>query len=242
MAKKKQQSPAAPRKMTKRQLSSYQKQRRRQRLILWGGVGLIVTALLVVGLGWFLGVYQPQHVTVLKVNEKSLDYRDYISALKFYGNSPEGVAKVRDIALDLMEEGELVRQAALAMGLKVSADEVAEMMETSGLDKEYAYLMESMLYQQKVAKEYINPQVPRQVPQKYVYAMFLESEAQANEIRDRIAAGENFTALATRYTLDTITSESKGDMGWHTEEILAGEDYRTAPWPATILLKPKSAF
>lgn len=225
MAKKKHKSPAAPRKMTKRQLSSYQKQRRRQRLVLWGGVGFIVIALLVVGLGWFLGVYQPQHATVLKVNDKNLDYRDYVAALKLYGGSPEGVAEVRDITLDLMQEGELIRQAAAAMGLEVSADEVAKTLEGNGLDQEYAYLMEAMLYQQAVVDEYINPQLPRQAPQKHVYAMSLESDVQANEIIDKIAAGENFTALAARYTLDTATSENDGDMGWHTEEILVGEDY-----------------
>ena len=52
-------------------------------------------------------------------------------------------------------------------------------------------------------------------------AMFLESESQATEIRARVEAGEDFAELAGEFSLDGLSEDKKGDLGWHPEDVLA---------------------
>jgi PPIC-type PPIASE domain/SurA-like N-terminal domain len=225
LAKKKTSNPQPPRKMTRRQLSSHQRQLRRQRLIKLGGLFFIAAALLVIGLGWLFGSYLPEHRTVLTVNGVKLDYRTYVTTMKLYAESPEQVAMLQDIALDWLEEGELVRQAAQELGITVSGEEIADFMASTGITEEFTYQVESLLYQQNVYREHIMKQVPETAAQQHVYAMFLEGETRANEIRDRIIAGENFTTLAAAYSLDTLSLEGNGDLGWHKEGLVEGENF-----------------
>jgi SurA-like protein/PPIC-type peptidyl-prolyl cis-trans isomerase-like protein/parvulin-like peptidyl-prolyl cis-trans isomerase-like protein len=225
LAKKRASNPQPPRKMTKRQLSSYQKQLRRQRLIKWGGLIVIVAAILVISLGWLFGSYLPEHRTVLTVNGEKLDYQTYVATLSFYAESPDQVSMLQDLALDWMEEGELVRQAARELGITVSEDEINDLLASTGIAEEFTYQVESLLYQQNVYQQHILKQVPETAAQQHVYAMFLESEAQANEIRDRIIAGENFTTLAAAYSLETVSLEEKGDLGWHNTGLIEGEGF-----------------
>lgn len=225
MAKKKDSNPPPPRKMTKRQLSNYQKQLRRQRFIKWGGFIFIVAAILVIGLGWLFGSYTPEHRTVMTVNGVKLDYRDYVSTLKFYSESTDQLQMMSDLVPDWMEETELVRQAAAELDITVTDDELNESLELYGIEEEFASQVEALLLQQKVWEEHFMPQVPEKGPQQYVYAMFLESKTQANEIRERIIAGENFTGLAAIYTLDTHSLENDGDLGWHKTGIVEGKEY-----------------
>ena len=83
MPKKKVNQPQ--REMTKRQLSHWQRENRRQRIILLSGIILIVAILAVVGTGLFMNQYKPYHVTVVKVGdtEYSMDY--YINMLAYTG-------------------------------------------------------------------------------------------------------------------------------------------------------------
>jgi parvulin-like peptidyl-prolyl isomerase len=71
-----------------------------------------------------------------------------------------------------------------------------------------------------VRDEYFEEQVPEFADQRHVMAMFLESEAQANEVIARIEAGESFTELAAELSLDTVTKEAEGDLGWLPQGVL----------------------
>ena len=55
-------------------------------------------------------------------------------------------------------------------------------------------------------------------------AMFLESEAQANEVIARIEAGEDFGELAAELSLDDVTKEAEGDLGWCPLGVLPLKD------------------
>ncbi|GAJ03627.1 unnamed protein product [marine sediment metagenome] len=83
MAKKKVEKPK--REVTKRQLSHWQRQKKRQRIILGLGSFVVAVVLVVIGVGWYFGYYQPLHQTVISVNNTEFNMDYYIKVLKLYG-------------------------------------------------------------------------------------------------------------------------------------------------------------
>ena len=86
MAKKQVEKPRHE--MTKRQLSRWQQQKRRQRFILSAGIAVIIAVLGVFGVGvynqWYIPEYKPLHETVIEVNDTKFDMDYYIKMLKYY--------------------------------------------------------------------------------------------------------------------------------------------------------------
>jgi hypothetical protein len=58
LAKKKRKAEKPPREYTRRQLSQFQRQKRRQRIVFITGVSIIAAIVLIVLVGWFIGEYQ----------------------------------------------------------------------------------------------------------------------------------------------------------------------------------------
>ena len=83
MAKKKVEKPK--REVTKRQLSQWQRQRRRQRIILGLGIFIVAAVLGIMGAGWYISHYQPRHQIVISVNDTKFNMDYYIKMLKYYG-------------------------------------------------------------------------------------------------------------------------------------------------------------
>jgi len=237
LAKKKAEKPK--REVTKRQLSRWQQQKRRQRIIFGSGISVIVAVLAVVGVGAYLGWYvperQPLHETVIEVNDTEFDMDYYLRTLKYYVLRLESfggsvsiaqMPSLADQALEAIERNELIRQEALKLGISVSDEEVDE--ELNSLDppptREYLDVVEDTiragLLMEKLLDEYFDQQVPQSAEQRHIMAMFLESQSQVNEVKDRIKSGEDFTELATELSLDTYCKSQEGDLGWHPRGIL----------------------
>ena len=81
MAKKKVERP--PREVTKRQLSRWQQQKKRQRIIAVTGISIIAAVVILVGAGWYIGQYRPLHQTVITVNDTKFDMNYYIRCLNY---------------------------------------------------------------------------------------------------------------------------------------------------------------
>jgi parvulin-like peptidyl-prolyl isomerase len=226
LAKKKQEKPRHE--PTRRQRSRWKQQKRRQRIIFGLAILVVVAVLSVVGVGvyngWYVEDYKPLHETVLEVNGTKFDMEYYVTMLDYYtsGMDPSYIPYMTDYAVEAIERNELVKQEATALGITVSDEEVDELTESMGLPQEKAYrdLAVTQLLLQKVRDEYFEEQVPKFADQRHVMAMFLESEAQANEVIARIEAGESFTELAAELSLDDTTKEAEGDLGWLPQGIL----------------------
>ena len=80
MAKKK--KVEKPKEYTRRQLSHFQQQKRRQRIIFISGISIIVAIILIILVGWFLGEYRPMHQTVVKINDAEFNVAYYIDLFK----------------------------------------------------------------------------------------------------------------------------------------------------------------
>jgi len=214
--------------MTKRQLSRWQQQRRRQRLILIAGIAIIVVVLGVLGVGvynqWYLGEYKPRHEVLIEVNGTKFDMDYFIKMLKFYGAgaSPTDLPKLADQVVKIIEQGELIREEAAKLGFTVSDAEVEAKLKSYNppLSEDYRDLVKTQLLVNKLLDEYFDKQVPTYAEQRYILAMFLESEGQVSEVKARLEAGEDFSELAGELSLDKTTKDQKGDLGWHPEGIL----------------------
>jgi len=214
--------------MTKRQLSRWQQQKRRQRLILSAGIAVIIAVLAVFGAGvyyqWYIPEYKPLGETVIEVNETKFDMDYYLKMLKLYsGNvSPTELPNLADQVVTAIEQNELMRQEAMKLGISVSEAEVDEKLNSYDppASEDYREVFRAQMLMERLLGDYFDKQVPTYAEQRHIFAMFLESESQANEVRARLEAGEDFSQLAGELSLDTASKEDKGDLGWRPEGVL----------------------
>jgi len=223
LAKKKQQKPK--REVTKRQLSRWQQQKKRQRFIFGLGILIIVAALVTVGAGWYITEYQPLHKTVVTVNDTSFNMKYYINILKYSGRgqSVDFLYYMADAVVTIIQQNELIRQGAEELGIRVSKEEVDEELKNLDLPtkREYRDLVRAEMLTTKLRDEYFEHQVPSFAEQCHILAMLLENENQATEVRARLEAGEDFTELAGELSLEAISQTKNGDFGWRLKELLS---------------------
>jgi len=213
---------------TRRQRSRLQQQKRRQRIILGLAILIVVAALSVVGVGvyqgWYVSDVKPLQEIVLEVNGTKFDMEYYINMLEYYTQdmSPEYISFMTSYVVDVIERNELVKQETTALGITVSDEEVDELMKSQDppLDEDFRDLAVAHLLLEKMRDEYFDPQIPQSAEHRHVMAMFLESEAQVNEVTARIEAGEDFGELAAELSLDDVTKDAGGDLGWCPPGIL----------------------
>jgi len=223
LVKKKTEKPK--REVTKRQLARWQKQKRRQRFVFSAGVLIIVAIVSIILTGWYFTQYRPQHKTVIMVNDTSFDLNYYTKTLKCHsqGQPTDMLYVLADEVVWRIEQNEMVRQAAGKMGISVSNDELDAELERldSPLAEDCKHLIRAEMLMAKLWDGYFEHEVPLFAEQGHVLAMFLETSSQAQEIRDRLEAGEDFAELAGEFSLDDFSQAEKGDFGWRPKDILA---------------------
>ena len=244
MAKKKVEKPK--REFTKRQLSRWQQHKRRQRIIFGSGILIVVAVLTIIGLGvyfgWYAPEYKPLHETIVEVNGNKFNMDYYIKTLEYkifeyesfgFSVTIDQLPTLADAVVIDVEEKELIRQAAEELGITVGDDEVDEILDSyePPLSEEYRDLVrepvEARMLLDRLLDEYFEEEVPKFAYQRHIMAMFLESESQVNEVKDRLEAGEDFAELASELSLDTYTQENEGDLGWRVEGVLSSVLYTT---------------
>ena len=222
MAKKKKKE-KPQREVTKRQLSRWQQQKRRQRIIFGLGIIIIVAVLGVVGTAWYINEYHPRHQTVITVNDTEFNMDYYLKMLKIHGEGQPSyyMYSLVDEVTKIIERNELIRQEAMELNISVSNDEVKERLKSSDppLSNDYRDLVRTELLVDKLLDEHFEHEVPVFAEQRHIMAMFLESESQATEARARLESGEDFADLAAELSMQSFSIEQEGDLGWHPEEI-----------------------
>ncbi len=226
MAKKKREEPR--REVTKRQLSQWQKQKRRQRIILGAGIFIVAAVLGIVGTGiynqWYIAEYKPLHQTVVSVNDTEFDMDYYVKMLKFYGEGQPAtfIYELVNEVGTIIERNELIRQETLVLGFSVSDKEVDEELKNHDppFNDVHRDIIRSQLLLRKLHDEYFEHKVPMSAEQRHIRAMFLESESQVTEVSARLEAGEMFADLAGELSLEGLTKTEEGDLDWRPEGAL----------------------
>ena len=222
MAKKKREKPQ--RILTPHQISRWEQQKKRQRLILMTGIFVIVSAFAIVIVGWYLGQYKPLRETVIKVNDTEFTMDYYVEMLKIessYHQTPD-VSSIADSVLQNIPRNELIRQGALELGISVTDEEMKNVLKENDLpDKEvYRDLVRHQLLIERLLDVHFDPQVPLFAEQRRVMAMMLESSPQALDVRSKLVRGDDFSELAEEMSLEPFSRNKGGDFGWVPKTIL----------------------
>ena len=223
-----------PYEMTHRQLSRHQKQQRRQRIIFFAGIGIIVIVALIVAGGWFFGEYSPLHATILEVYDTKFSNQFFIDTLVIYGQS-QGTSDLSTTAsniLDQIKTNEILRIEAEKLGITVSDEEAMQYLSGTDLAVNDALieLARSALLAQKMKDEYFGLQVATKDDQFHVKAMLVESDIIAKLIKAQILNSANFTQLVLQYATDTASISNNGDYGLHPLGIFKNTLYSTVPY------------
>jgi len=109
------------------------------------------------------------------------------------------------------------------LGISVSDKEIEEKLNSYDppLSKDYRDIARAELLVSKLLDKHFEQTVPVLAEQRHIMAMFLESESQATEVRAKVEAGEDFAELAGGLSLDGLSRDKEGDLGWHPEDVLA---------------------
>ena len=220
MTKKKVEKPR--REFTRRQVSHWQQQKRRQRIIAISGISIVAVVIVLVGAGWYISQYRPLRETVIRVNDTEFNMDYYVKTLKFYGEGQTSyyMYSLADEAVMIIEQNELVRQEAMKLGISVSNDAVDEELKSREppLSRDYRDLVRAEMLMTKLRDDYFEQEVPAFGEQRHIIVMFLESESQAQEVRAKLEAGEDFAELAGELSLDGLSED--GDLGWQFKDVL----------------------
>ncbi len=151
------------REVTKRQLSHWQQQKKRQRIILGLGIFVVVAVSGIMGAGWYINHYQPLHQVVVSVNNTEFNMDYYIKMLKYYGEgqSASYMDTLADDVVVVIARNELVREGALGLGIIVWDKDVDDKLKSYDppLSKDYRDIARAELVVSELL-DYFEPSVP----------------------------------------------------------------------------------
>jgi parvulin-like peptidyl-prolyl isomerase len=217
----------APRVMTHRQLSRHQKQQRRHRIVFFSGIAVIVVVILVILGGWYNTEYAPLRQTILQVYDTKFDTSFLIDTLVIFGQSQGStdLSSIFDTSVSQIAQDEVIKQEAGKLGISVSDADAIQLLQSIDIPVNNAAieLARGYLLSSKVKSDYFSTQVVTSDNQVWVRAMMVESETVAQQIRENIVNGENFSELDEQFDLDLNSTRISGDFGWHPLVILRDE-------------------
>lgn len=177
----------------------------------------------------------PDEPLAALVNGQPVYLSDYESELARYQqadaelDTPE--TNYAQAVLDALVERELIRQAAVANGITVTDAEVdarlAELQEDSGsaenfqawlqsnqwTEEEFREAIKAELLTQKMI-ETITANVPTAAEQIHARYIRVDDLELAQSLVDQINTGADFAELARQNSLDSLSAQSGGDMGF----------------------------
>ncbi|MBZ0280233.1 MAG: peptidylprolyl isomerase [Anaerolineae bacterium] len=146
-------------------------------------------------------------------------------------------ATLRAEVLDQLIEQEVTRQGAAARNITIS-DEIlqAELqvnVELAGSQSAWEQWLTTNLYTQEefaeslrstlinnLVRDVLTADLEGNVRQVHARHILVRTQAEAQDAMARISAGEDFAALAVSLSMDEMTRQNGGDLGWFTQEEL----------------------
>ena len=215
-----------------------ERDRRRERLVIYGVVGALVVAALVVLVGLYTTQYQPPRAHVLSVGDRDYNASDVarraLYEMRYADESLSGFETAVSETLDRIEDTEIVLTRAPALVGEVSEDEVrADLhvrlaLEEDATESAFVEALAEMLADSRLSREELEKIVTANIlvdrlrdafvdeygetaPQVLLSRIRVADEAAAEGIRDRLGAGADFAEVADELSSD---GAGGGDIGW----------------------------
>jgi len=227
--------------MTRRQLTHWQRESRLQRFTIIGGILILLVVVVLVGTGVFTSKVAPMRETVLKItNTDAADteysfayYEDalsYIGASNFtymssYMTYSSFLEYISGSVVSQIEQNYFLKEAAAMLDstLTVSDQEIDSYIQEKSVspvnqavrDFIYASLLDTKL------KDYFDKKVPASAEQRAVWAMFLESQSQVENVKAQLANGAAFNELAGQLSSESTSKSKNGDFGFVPQGVLS---------------------
>ena len=184
-----------------------------------------------------------QPITLAKYEKELARYEQAQTEL---GITPDdGSPDYRGIVLDALIETELIAQAAAAMGLTITPEMIdtrlVELEEASGSPDNFAAWLETNQWSAEEFREalaaemltegtvaMITADVPTTAEQVNARYLQVDDPDLAQSLLEQAKAGADFAALAREYSLDRITGENGGDLGYFARGSLLVPEIETA--------------
>lgn len=211
-----------------------------------GGLLLAAIAILVIADYW-VSIKRPGDEPILAVNKRVFTWNDYVELLKFQklgtqamgGEFNAGQAPYQ--LMETMTEGQLIRDAAPRLGLKVTDDQVRKEMisrlvpdaqdqsDPDQINREFKVRLHDYLTQVQISeaayeeivrtdvlrdqlRDKLGVAIPRVQPQAHIYLMSVSNDDET-KAEEQLKQGVDFTTVARRFSTDD-TRPDGGDIGW----------------------------
>ncbi len=192
---------------------------------------VIIVILIVVGVFYYQEYEAPYRITVITVDDTSINMRYFLKRAELAGADPFTILDVltREQLIKLKAPqyvGEVtpedidqaLREIARGESETISDSEFKEwyrqqLNETPLSDSEFREYVATSLLAARL-HQYLAERVPTVAEQVHLHAMILETYEDAEEVRARWEAGEDFADLAREVSLDEESGGEGGDIGW----------------------------
>jgi parvulin-like peptidyl-prolyl isomerase len=172
----------------------------------------------IIGFWVYTEQVMPYQQVAVKVNDKSYDMDYYIKMLDAYtkGQSSDMVKYYVDIVAQAIPQTMVVIENAQTANITFSDDEVNKEIELLKLPDNVVSkdMMRARVITRKYNEQQCLPQQPATVEQAEVQAMLLETRLMADDRRQKLILGDNFSNMAAMLSIDTVTQSKKGYLGW----------------------------
>jgi len=206
------------RKPTKHQVTRWEKEKKLSRIITIVTACIIAAVLGIIGYWVYAEQVMPYQQTAVKVNDKSYDMDYYIKMLDAYtkGQSSDMTKYYVDIVAQAIPQTMVVIENAQTANITFSDDEVSKEMELLKLPDNVVSkdMMKARVITRKYNEQQCLPNQPAMVEQAEVQAMLLETKFMADERRQKVILGDNFSNMAAMLSIDSVTQSKKGYLGW----------------------------
>ncbi|MCJ7514967.1 MAG: peptidylprolyl isomerase [Dehalococcoidia bacterium] len=217
MAKKHEKKEVKPH-ITRRQLSRHRRQQRIQHIIYITGAVFLASIICFIGYGFWDAQIRPFRQPVAKINGTTYDMGYYLKMLDLYskGQDATQTMSTANNLIQVMEYNQALNKAAPELGITVSSDEINNVLKAASLPDEKVNrdAAAAVLLTNKLKVDYFDKEVPTSIEQAHTQALLVESTDIAEKAAARLSATDNFTALANEFSLEPITKQYGGDLGW----------------------------
>ena len=210
------------------------------------GRTIIVAVLVAVIIGATAGtaIYRyrviPFRITVLEVGGTSINMRYFLKRIAMSGKLPismllllteEQIIKQTvtrppyNITFQDQDIDQFARDLARGKGETIKEAEFREwyrqkLNESHLSDVEFRELLKTMLLMQKMSK-YLGERVPIVAEQVFLNMIPVKDSGVGAEVKKKYDAGEDFAALARKYSVDPKLKDNGGKVGWFPRGVLA---------------------